>query len=220
MPILSTLADAARQTDVIVVHDVFRASNTIIELLAAGAERVVPVLEEAAARRLKAAHPDWLLLGERGGVRLPGFDGDNSPSGLPDGVAGKVAILTTSGGTRILDACAPGATVLIGSFANAAAVVAALHAAGAMDPTFWAVGEAGAAPAEEDVLCALYLRELFAGRTPDFALAERAARAGSGGDRLRRLGLHADLELCLQLDRRAIVPRREPWRDSLSCLVQ
>jgi 2-phosphosulfolactate phosphatase len=217
--ILSTLADSPRQTSIIVVLDVFRASNTMIELLSRGAARVVPVLEEADARRLKAEHPDWLLLGERQGKRLPGFDGDNSPAGIAEvdgGVAGKTAILTTSGGTRILDACAPDAQVLIGSFANARAVIAALKKmGGAADPTFWAVGLAADTPADEDVLCAQYLAELFAGRIPDFAEVAQAARIGAGGDRLRRNGLDADLEFCLQLDTRALVPRRARGADGL-----
>lgn len=220
--ILSTLSDAGRQTGVIVVLDVFRASNTMIELLAQGAARVVPVLEEADARRLKAAHPDWLLLGERQGKRLPGFDGDNSPAGVAEiagGVAGRTAILTTSGGTRILDACAPEAEVLIGSFGNARAVIETLRSMKAADPSFWAVGLAADTPAEEDVLCALYLQELFAGRTPNAELAMSAARAGSGGDRLRRLGLEADLELCLTPDSRTLVPRRSKGEDGLWSVV-
>ena len=209
MPVLSTLADARRQTSHIVVLDVFRASNTIIEALARGAARIVPALEEAEARALKAAHPDWLLLGERHGVRIPGFDGDNSPSNLPARLDGRVVILTTSNGTRLLDACAADATVLIGSFANARAVVAALRAAGAVDPTFWACGTQGDVPAEEDELCARYLDDLWAGRAPDFAAVRAAAEAGSGGERLRRLGHLADLALCLELDRTTLVPRRE-----------
>jgi 2-phosphosulfolactate phosphatase len=162
MPILSTLIDAKRQTDVIVVIDAFRASNTIIELLAQGAERVVPVRDEDAARRLKEAHPDWLLLGERRGVRLAGFDGDNSPSNLPSDVAGKVVILSTSNGTRIIEACQPDNEVLIGSFANATAIIATLRAKACETPSFWAVGLIDGTYAEEDMLCARYLYSLFA----------------------------------------------------------
>ena len=217
MPILSTLIDAKRQTDAIVVIDAFRASNTIIELLARGAERVVPVRDEDAARHLKESHPDWLLLGERRGVRLAGFDGDNSPSNLPADVAGRVVILSTSNGTRIIDACLPESDVLIGSFANATAVIAALRATGWENPSFWAVGLIDGAYAEEDMLCARYLYGLFAGLTPDAAAFRDDVSKCSGASRLRGLNLEADLDLCTQVDRTSIVPRRVAWENGLSC---
>lgn len=217
MPILSTLIDAKRQTDAIVVIDAFRASNTIIELLARGAERVAPVKDEDAARHLKQAHPDWLLLGERRGVRLAGFDGDNSPSNLPADVAGRVVILSTSNGTRIIDACLPGNDVLIGSFANATAVIAALRATGCENPSFWAVGLIDGTYSEEDMLCARYLYGLFAGLTPDAAGFQSEARTCSGAVRLRGLDLLDDLDLCTQFDRTVVVPRRVAWGNGLNC---
>ena len=217
MPILSTLIDAKRQTDVIVVIDAFRASNTIIELLAKGAERVVPVKDEDAARKLKDAHPDWLLLGERRGLRLAGFDGDNSPSNLPADLAGKIVILSTSNGTRIIEACLPGSDVLIGSFANADAVIAAVRATGYETPSFWAVGLIDGQFAEEDMLCARYLYGRFSGLTPDSAVFRDEALKSSGATRLCGLDLHADLDLCTQFDRTAIVPRRVAWENGLSC---
>ena len=217
MPILSTLIDAKRQTDVIVVIDAFRASNTIIELLAKGAERVVPVKDEDAARKLKDAHPDWLLLGERRGLRLAGFDGDNSPSNLPADLAGKIVILSTSNGTRIIEACLPGADVLIGSFANAIAVLDAVRVTGCETPSFWAVGLIDGQFAEEDMLCARYLYGRFSGLTPDSAVFRDEALKSSGATRLRGLDLHADLDLCTQFDRTAIVPRRVAWENGLSC---
>jgi 2-phosphosulfolactate phosphatase len=217
MPILSTLIDAKRQTDVIVVIDVFRASNTVIELLANGAERVVPVRDEDVARRLKDEHPDWLLLGERRGVRLAGFDGDNSPANLPDGVAGKVVILSTSNGRRIIEACQPSNQVFIGSFANASAVIGAVRAGGCETPSLWAVGLIDGAYAEEDMLCARYLYSLFNGLKPDAAAFRDEALKSSGAARLRGLNLEADLDLCTQIDRRAIVPRRAGWIEGVSC---
>ena len=217
MPILSTLIDAKRQTDVIVVIDAFRASNTIIELLARGADCVVPVRDEDAARHLKETHPDWLLLGERKGMRLAGFDGDNSPSNLPAEIAGKVVILSTSNGTRIIEACLPGSDVLIGSFANAEALIATLRAGGCEAPSFWAVGLIDGQYAEEDMLCARYLYGRFSGLSPDSAAFRDEALKCSGASRLRGLDLHADLDLCTQFDRTTIVPRRAAWVDGLSC---
>ena len=166
---------------------------------------------------LKAAHPDWILLGERRGVRLAGFDGDNSPSNLPADIHGKVVLLSTSNGTRILEACAPGHAVFIASFANAAAVMDAVRATGCDNPSFWAVGLIDDKLSEEDMLCARYLYGMFAGLAPDAAAFRDEAQACSGAERLRGLDLHADLDLCTQFDRTKIVPRRMAWIDGLFC---
>jgi 2-phosphosulfolactate phosphatase len=219
MPVLSTLKDRGRLTRHIVVLDVFRASNTIIELLGRGAERVVTLADEAEALALKSAHPDWLLVGERNGVRIPGFDADNSPTALPERLDGRGAIMTTSNGTRILDACGAECEVLIGSFANASALIAHLHAEQAKDPTFWAVGTVGDVPAVEDEACARFLDDLLHRRPTNFSLARAAALEGDGGDRLRRLQLYADLALCVALDRTALVPRRVAWEDHYSLVA-
>ena len=71
--------------------------------------------------------------------------------------------------------------------------------------------------AEEDMLCARYLYSLFAGLTPDRAAFQGEALTCSGAARLRGLDLQADLDLCTQVDRTAIVPRRAAWVDGLSC---
>jgi len=219
MPVLSTLKDRARVTRHIVVLDIFRASNTIIELLARGAERVVALCDEADALVLKPKHPDWLLVGERNGVRIPGFDADNSPTALPERLDDRGAIMTTSNGTRILDACGADGEVLIGSFANASALIAHLRSDGAQDPTFWAVGTVGDVPAVEDEACAQYLDALFHGHPADFVAARAEAMGGDGGDRLRRLGLDADLALCTELDRTTLIPLRVPWQGHYSLVA-
>jgi hypothetical protein len=52
---------------------------------------------------------------------------------------------------------------------------------------------------------------------PDRAAFQGEALAGSGAARLRGLDLHADLDLCTQFDRTAVVPRRAAWMDGLGC---
>lgn len=213
MTVLSTLSDAGRVGKDVVVLDVFRSSNTILALLDAGADRVVPVEEVDEALRLKRENPDWIVLGERKGVKLPGFDGDNSPLVDAGAVRGRSVAITTSGGTRVIAAAAEReARVWIGSFANATALIAALCAAGADAPAFWAVGQAGETPAEEDEICAACLDDLWHGRAVATADLEARLRATAGADRLRELGQQADLDWCCALDTHRIVPRLEGHR--------
>jgi len=92
-----------------VVIDVLRASTTIITALAHGAAGVRPALTTEQARELAAgsgAGPAMLLGGERGGLRIDGFDLGNSPlEYAPARVAGRRIVITTTNGTAALDAC-------------------------------------------------------------------------------------------------------------------
>lgn len=208
MTVLSTLADRHHLLSCVVVVDVFRSSNTILALLAAGAAGVVTVAEEELARALKKRHPDWLLAGERKGVRLRGFDADNSPTHAPPRARGRTVVLTTSGGTRCIEACGPRREVIIGSFGNADALMRYLWAEPRRSVAFWAVGLAGDEPAEEDELCAHYLDDLYNQRQADFEKVRRKAEATTAAQRLREMDLDEDIWDCLTLNHRSIVPVR------------
>ena len=111
---------------VVVMVDILRASTTMTEALANGASGVVPCLqiEDALALKAAAAPNECLLGGERGGVKIDGFDFGNSPRDYsPDVVAGKTLAFTTTNGTRALHHSQQAAEILIGCFRNLTAVV-------------------------------------------------------------------------------------------------
>ena len=89
--------------DAAVVIDVLRATTTIAWSLHNGAEAVQAF---ASLDDLRAAAAAWpadarLLLGERGGQMLEGFDLGNSPVAVtPERVAGKRLFMSTTNGTR------------------------------------------------------------------------------------------------------------------------
>ena len=111
-----------------VVIDVLRASTTIIAALAHGAARVRPVPTVDLARALAACGgpgSGMLLGGERGGLRIDGFDLGNSPLDYtPARVGGRSIVITTTNGTAALHACTAAAEVLIGAIVNRSAVAA------------------------------------------------------------------------------------------------
>lgn len=115
----------AARGDVVVIIDALRASTTIAAALRSGAERVIPVLtvEEASAY---LSDPGYRVAGERGGARLPQFHYGNSPTQIwahRHEIAGLALVLTTSNGTRCIDAAQGGAAaLLVGSTVNASAV--------------------------------------------------------------------------------------------------
>ena len=112
--------EAAREGAAIVVVDAFRASTTIAVLVRKGA-RVIPVasVEEAAAY----AGTDYRI-GERGSVKVRGFDFGNSPSEIEAAelAQGATVVLSTTNGTRIIGAARGAAEILAGAFVNAHAV--------------------------------------------------------------------------------------------------
>lgn len=117
---------------VCVVFDVLRATSSMLNALANGAEAVIPVSEIPEALAVRKEHPKVALAGERGGVRIrnaqPGgidFDFGNSPREFQgDSVRGKTIAWTTTNGTRALRASVGAKHVFIGSFANLHALAA------------------------------------------------------------------------------------------------
>src|ERR671921_2088551 len=111
---------AAREGAAVVVVDAFRASTTISVLVSKGA-RVVPVasIEEAASY----AGADYRI-GERGSAKVHGFDFGNSPTEIEatELKKGATVVLSTTNGTRIVDAAGGAPAILAGTFVNAHAV--------------------------------------------------------------------------------------------------
>lgn len=191
----------------VVVIDVFRASNTIISLLASGAREVALFADLEQARAFKRAEPKRPLLGERGGIAPDDFDGGNSPSNAPRVVPeGAAPILTTSAGTQAVARLTSADLILFASFANAAAVVRVLNEIKPLSVTLLPMGLEAREPAVEDDEAARWLLALLEGETPDFTGVRDRLLSCSGADRLRRLGQSDDLEWCTTVDSRSVVP--------------
>lgn len=127
LPSLTSPEELARGA--VVVIDVLRATTTIVHAVASGARQVIPCLEIDEARRLAAGFPpgEALLGGERGGLKIEGFDLGNSPEEYSrPSVGGKTVVLTTTNGTRAMMLCRQAKRVLVGAFVNASAVARAL----------------------------------------------------------------------------------------------
>src|SRR5262249_7524926 len=126
-----------------------------IHALAAGATSVVPCGEVDEARRLAAqARAQTVLLGgERGGLRIPGFDLGNSPGEYTREVAaGKTLVFTTTTGTLALIRAKEASRVLIGALVNLGAVVELL--AEEAGPVHLVCAGTEGRVTLEDVLCA------------------------------------------------------------------
>ncbi len=222
-----TLAGSA-----VVVIDLLRASTSICWALASGARDVRPFAEVEdllrAANELGRANV--LLGGERGGVRIEGFDLGNSPAEYtPDRVAGKSVLITTTNGTRALWHARLAKRIVIGCANNRAAVAAALREEAEVH--ILCAGTDGE-PSAEDELAAGAIADLLtqpsldapaevarwrelvaaaeaADRTPSEQFA-RALAEIKHGQTLVRLGFGDDLPRCAALDVLEVVPEFDP----------
>jgi len=115
---------AVRLGAVAIVVDALRASTTLAALLDHGVARIQVVARVNHARALAAQSPEALLIGERGGQRIPGFHLGNSPLEVlaSPRMEGLTAIFTSSNGAQRLTACHGAHHILVGTVSNAAVV--------------------------------------------------------------------------------------------------
>jgi 2-phosphosulfolactate phosphatase len=179
--ILRGEAGAAKAKGITVVIDVFRAFTLEAMLLKQGCEKILATDSEETARKLKEEHPDWLLIGERHGKILPGFDYGNAPSAIEDiDFTGKTCVHTTTNGTQGLARAVHAQELLAGSLLNAKATAAYIRAQQPAEVSLCAMGWEGK-DTEEDLLCADYLYALLQGEDlPDLKARELTLKETEG----------------------------------------
>src|ERR1700761_6975371 len=199
---------------IVVIIDIFRATSSICYGIDNGAEAIIPVseVEECAAYREKGL--DYLLAAERNGEVVTGFDFGNSPfSYTKDKVAGKTIVLTTTNGTHALHLSRSAKKIITGAFINITAVCNWLKQ---QNENILLVCSGWKNNFNlEDTLFAGAVVEQFKDtdfRVDDPAIAANAAYQLAKGDlsqylkktshseRLKKLGIEADIEFCLTID--------------------
>lgn len=200
----------------VVVIDALRASVTITTALVVGVVQVIPVLTVAEARAY-LDREGYLVAGERGGVQIEGFHFGNSPTELwrrAAGVRGKTLVLTTSSGTRCVEAARGGAvTVLAGALPNATALAQAAFALAGergSDVSLIAAGVHDQATVEDLFAARLIAQRLAAmgampangewGGHPTESEAAEVLKNSPSGQKLRGLGYGEDVAFCAQID--------------------
>lgn len=153
------LIEGARQAKgLTVIIDVFRAFSTACYAVRNGAAQIIPVGDVALAYKLKEKNPDYILMGERKGQMLPGFDYGNSPTDIQAvDFAGQTIIQTTSAGTQGFANAKDADELITGSFVNADAIVTYIRKKSPDEVSLVCMGTWAVEPAEEDTLCAEYI---------------------------------------------------------------
>jgi 2-phosphosulfolactate phosphatase len=206
--------EAARKGAVV---DAFRASTTIAILVSKGA-CVIPVasIEEA----VSFAGADYRI-GERSGARVAGFDFGNSPTEVEglELVSGATVVLSTTNGTRVIEAARSASAVLTGAFVNARVVAEDLMSGdyGARVAVIGCGWEGRRASEDESAAGAILRRLRDKGAELDerarrivnlyLARPEKSLRRNNAALRLKRLNYEKDLDFCLTEDTVPVVPR-------------
>lgn len=116
-PALFDLYKGNIEEKIVVVIDILRATTTMIVALENGAKNIIPVenLEDA----LKHKQDHYLIAGERNGLKVDGFDLGNSPQDFTrDIVLNKTIVLSTTNGTKAIQASHGAKEIYAASFRN------------------------------------------------------------------------------------------------------
>ena len=215
---------AAERGDVSVIIDVLRCSSTIVTALVNGASEIIPVSTVKQAKQMKLQRPNYILAGERKGLKPESFGLGNSPREFTRGrVNGRAIILATTDGTKAFGFAKGAREVLAGSFLNAEAVGKKAYTTACRNRcgiSLVACGKGGKFSIE-DFLCAGKILETVP--TDEFTLSDRAVAAllasGGAGERiselvhsgehgrtLEEIGLADDIGFCLRVNRYSAVP--------------
>ena len=218
--------DVNSQTAVVI--DVLRATTTIAWALNNGAEAVQTFADLSELRKSASKWPESsrLLLGERGGKKIEGFDLGNSPvSVAPEIVSGKRLFMSTTNGTRSLESVKdvdslftlalpnrsavaerllinqPGHVWILGSGWESSYSLEDSLAAGALAASLMEKSPDGISVINDELTAAIALWKVWEN---DIELCLRKA---THGQRLIGLGDHDEVfRCCAQLDCLSVVP--------------
>lgn len=203
--------------------DLLRSGTSMTWALVNGATKVIPAAEAAEAVSIANRMGGCVLGGERGGVKLPGFDLGNSPFEYSkEAVYGKSVVVSTTNGTGALCGAEGAANVLLGCMLNCTAVARRavelgndiiimcagtdgdisaddLYAAGAIAEAIMRVS-GGNVTACDMTLVACMVYKSWKNDQRELSLTYHCSR-------LIELGFEKDVEFCLRRDITEIVPQ-------------
>jgi 2-phosphosulfolactate phosphatase len=202
----ASLERCENASGVVVVIDVLRAFSTAAYAFSSGVKdiRLVSTVEEAFHLKMKIPHS--LVMGEVGGLPVPGFDFGNSPPQFDNlNLTGRHLIQRTTSGTQGAVRSKNADVLLAASFCNVRATCKYLTVLSSSEITFLITGQRSGGWGDEDAACADYMEALLNGDNPDPSpYLNRVIESPPGRlfqDPERIDYPLKDLEYCLAIDR-------------------
>ncbi len=199
----------------VIVFDVLRATTTITSAFAAGVASVRAFANLADAKTAAAAHdPRPILCGEVNALSAPGVDLGNSPGQFTPAHAGREIFMSTTNGTKAIEAARSASQMFVAALVNAKA--AAMAAAATRRPILLLGSGTNHEISMEDAIgagavCNLlqtlgYLpandvtrmaRRLFLGAVDNLPAVLRECQ---GGRNIIKAGLEPDIDFAARID--------------------
>ena len=181
-----------------VLVDVYRSTTTIPLILNSGAKYVIPALTSAEARSVASGIKNSVTVGEKYGIKVPGFDLNNSPFDVSRyDFTGKVAIITSTNGTKVLRKIQDTGDIFIASFVNMSATLEVLQD---LEEVQIVLSGRPDGSADEDIAFGEALRMSLLGEPYDMGKIINRIRRGRGTKRLIMIGGRRDISLSLSPD--------------------
>lgn len=205
---------------VVVIIDIFRATSSICYGIDNGAEAIIPVAEVEECLAYRDGNAEYLLAAERNGEVVEGFNFGNSPfSYTREKVEGKTIVLTTTNGTQALHLSRAAKQVVIGSFLNLTSLCNWLKTQ-QDNILLVCAGWKNNFNLEDTLFAGAVVNQLLpSGFKPDDAAiaANDLYEIGKGdlnaylaktshSERLKKLGIEADIAFCLNVDLTTAIP--------------
>lgn len=179
--ILQGIEGAKQARGLTVIIDVFRAFTVEPYLVQNGASKIIPVGSKELAYSYKDKDPSILLIGERHGKILPGFDYGNSPSQiLSVSFNGKTIVHTTSAGTQGIANAINADEIITGSLVNARAIANYILKKQPDLVSLVCMGLEGMQETQEDTLCAQYIKSIIEDSKIDLTTSIESLKQTSG----------------------------------------
>ena len=168
--ILQGIEGAKQAKGIAVIIDVFRAFTVEMYLMKNNAKKIIPIADLEYVYSFKKENSEVILIGERDGKILPGFDYGNSPSDVDKvDFSNKVVMHTTSAGTQGIASAKSADCIITGALVNAKAIARYILQNKFEEVSLVCMGLSGIEPTDEDTLCAKYIESILVGNELDIS---------------------------------------------------
>ena len=202
--IIKNVNEANLATGLAVIIDVLRAFSTECFVFKNGAKYIIPVLALDDAYELKKQNPDYILMGERKGVKPEGFDFGNSPTEILDvDFTDKIVVHTTSNGTKGMMNAINANEIITGSFVNAKAIIEYIKKTNLKDITLICTTNLKYDENNEDLMLANYIANILENKKVDeLEIKDVIKHSIAAKFMVEEIGVPpTDIDLCLDFDR-------------------
>lgn len=195
--------DASEIEGFTIVVDVFRAFSTAYYIYDNNPQKYILSESIEHSFELKRERENVLLIGERQGVQIEGFDFGNSPADI----AGKnfsknIIVHTTTSGTKGVLAQPPENEVVVGSFVNIQAIINHVHSSGIEKVNIYCTAMPDKKYGEEDIVFAEYLKARLLNSPCSFEETVTYLRNGTGRVFVDEIfAPYSDFLMCMDINR-------------------